>query len=377
MSHGNSVSRTGLSVSPKKIRHFPIHKSKRLELAIGECASTKPVQYSIRPFAALFNPYSRNCSILCNHPGPNEIKQVVKQVKCQYADGKENIINEGYFHDYCNDLNYELLHNNQIIDLAKEEYFHHYAGSDSRPLTPTPTVISNRTRISNGSYLFQSRRCHTPDPVHMCATERKQLVLDLRRSHSQETVFCNASSELSFPVNGDVSAISSRPPPPPPPQPQLKNIRLCEKEARERSAERKAIQQLKECEPTPSTIVCINNRNDADDETDGVRRRGKKKKKIKDGNTFRMNQEPETQIATIGLDSPNASARPAGNIVNANSEKVNSMTVSSEHVRDNHYLRSNFITEETLKILRRGLNIDIVESAFEKFVRFTFSNFYC
>lgn len=363
-----SVSRTGLTVSPKKVHHrVSLKKSKCFELAIAECAITKSVQYSIRPFDALFNPYSQNCSILCNHPGPNDIKQVVKQVKELYVEGKGNLnaTNDNYMHG-CDD------YDGHCIDPAKEEFFHHYAGSDSRPLTPTPTVISNRTRISNGSFLLRTRRCHTPDPVHTCATEKTQIVLDLRRSHSQETIYCNASSDLSLQIAGDASIMTPKSGKVSPTPPTKPNMRLCEQEARKRSAERKAIQQLKECEPIPSSVVCINDRNDAaDEEVEGNRRRGKKKKKPKDGNTFRMSQEPETQITTLGPDSPNASARPNGHIVSRKTEKQNTNDTSRDcGIRDSRYLRSNFITEDALRILRRGLNVDIVESAFEKFVRF-------
>nr|ACZ26276.1 hypothetical protein [Mayetiola destructor] len=364
MAQGNFVSRTGLSASPKKVQHIQrFRKSKHLDEIVAECAQTKPVQYSIRPFAALFSPYSRNCSILCNHPGPNEIKQVVKKAKELYIEwkGNSNTNNDNnYLHVCGNDENCELIHSNQIVDSAKDQFYQHYAGSDSRPLTPTPTVISNRTR-------FYARRCHTPDPVHTCATERKQLVLDLRRSHSQETVYCNASSELSFYVGGDSSVITSKIDKPtiiiqPP-----KNIRLCEQEARKRSAELKSLQQLEQINES-APVICINDRNDTDGEIEVIRRRGKKKKKSKQGNSFRMNQEPETQITTIDPDSLNASARPTGNIVAHKTAKDDSISRIGESIRDDHYLRSNFITEDALRILRRGLNIDIVESAFEKFM---------
>lgn len=368
MAQGNSVSRTGLSASPKKVRHMQqFRKPKRMDSIIAECAQTKPVQYSVRPFATLFNPYSRNCSILCNHPGPHGIKQVLKQVKELCIEGKGNTNNDNYLHMCGDDIDCEFIHSNHHVDPANEEFYHHYAGSDSRPLTPTPTVISNRTRISDGSFLFHARRCHTPDPVHTCATERKQIVLDLRRSHSQETVFCNASSELSFRIGGDIPIITPKIDKSTTVIQQPKNIRLCEQEARKRSAELKALQRLEENEPEP--VVCVNDRNDAEDEVNGVRRRGKKKKKTKEGNPFRMNQEPETQITTIDPDSPNASARPTGNIVRK-ATKEDSISKNSEPFRDGHYLRSNFITEDALRILRRGLNIDIVESAFEKFVSF-------
>lgn len=356
MSQGNPISRTGLLMNPKKIRQARQKSRTRFDLNFSQCA--KAFQFSLRPLAGLFNPYSQNCSILCNHPGPNEIKNVVKQAK-ERADSSLNQNN--CVHTCSGDASCELVNIVTNVDLVKnsEDYFH-YADSDSRPLTPTPTIISSRTRVSQSSFSFHRRRCHTPDPINTCANERKQLVLDLRRSHSQETVYCNPSSEMS--IQADSVTITSKSIIEKAVSP-TRNMRICEQEARRKSAERKAL-QIKE-EPPLSTAVCINDRADIDEEIDGVRRRGKKKKKLKDGNTFRMNQEPETQITTLGPDSPNASARPS---MATKDTMIKELTNDSTIERDRKYLRSNFITEDALKILRRGLNIDIVESAFEKFV---------
>lgn len=368
MCNRSSVSKTGLPVSLKREKKARLRRSS-IELNLAKCAIAKPVQYSLRPFGGLFNPYSRGCSILCNHPGPNEMKTVLKQVKEHYIDGKSI-----YLNDQHTDINYNDL--NVDPDKIPDDFFHRYTSSDSRPLTPAPTIVSNRTRTSTGSQLLQARRCLTPDPIKCFANERKQLVLDLRRSHSQETIFWNASSELSanapeivtklLKIDKNLTVQSN--------MPLQKNMRLCEQEARKRSAEKK-MQQQKEAElkSTTTAIVCINDRDDAEDELDSVKRRGKKKKKTKpsNSNTFHMSQEPETQIATLGPDSPNASARPSlvPNINNNNGAIGNSSN-SNEQKRngDNVYLSSSFITEDALKILRRGLNVDIVENAFERFV---------
>ncbi len=129
----------------------------------------------MRPFGGLFNPYSKGCSILCNHPGPNEVKDVVKQVKETWiSEGK------GYFHREDNNGRNEIdVFDSDIQEHIPEEFFRRYTGSDSRPLTPTPTVASGRTRTSAGSHI-NARRCFTPDPVNSMAKERKQLILDLR-----------------------------------------------------------------------------------------------------------------------------------------------------------------------------------------------------
>lgn len=58
-----------------------------------------------------------------------------------------------------------------------------YTETDSRPLTPAPTLASAHTRASG------SRRCVTPDPTPTTEIREKTLlILDLRRSHSQETL---------------------------------------------------------------------------------------------------------------------------------------------------------------------------------------------
>lgn len=70
-------------------------------------------------------------------------------------------------------------------DTVPEELFRRYTDTDSRPLTPAPTLASVMTKGS-------VRRCVTPDPIptHILnpTPERKHLVLDLRRSHSQDTL---------------------------------------------------------------------------------------------------------------------------------------------------------------------------------------------
>lgn len=48
-----------------------------------------------------------------------------------------------------------------------------------------------------GSSHLSTRRCVTPEPTSSNDNiERKQIILDLRRSHSQETLYWNASTEM-------------------------------------------------------------------------------------------------------------------------------------------------------------------------------------
>lgn len=70
-------------------------------------------------------------------------------------------------------------------------YHFRYTETDSRPLTPAPTLASVYTRASG------SRRCVTPDPTPTTEVREKTLlILDLRRSHSQETLTWYGSTNL-------------------------------------------------------------------------------------------------------------------------------------------------------------------------------------
>lgn len=81
-------------------------------------------------------------------------------------------------------------------DNIPEDLFRRYTDTDSRPLTPTPTVTSIHTRTSTGSFL-NNRRCITPELGKNDIIKRKKIILDLRRSHSQETLYWKPASDLS------------------------------------------------------------------------------------------------------------------------------------------------------------------------------------
>lgn len=81
-------------------------------------------------------------------------------------------------------------------DNIPEDLFRRYTDTDSRPLTPTPTVTSIHTRTSAGSFL-NNRRCITPELGKTDIIKRKKIILDLRKSHSQETLYWKPASDLS------------------------------------------------------------------------------------------------------------------------------------------------------------------------------------
>lgn len=129
----------------------------------------------------------------------------------------------------------------------------------------------------------------------------------------------------------------------------------------------------------PEPIVCINDHDEVEDEEDVPRRRGKRKRKtskVQTVSTFQVSQEPETQIATLGPDSPNQSNRPSLIPNGNNIPRLSIFAPQSQQNKNEACLQSSFITEEALKILRRGLNIDRVEGAFERYVS-SASAYYC
>jgi len=106
------------------------------------------------------------------------------------------------------------------------------------------------------------------------------------------------------------------------------------------------------------------------DEEDIIRRRGKKKRKSKSHivkTVFYSSHDPETQVATLGPDSPNPSARPS---IVLNDDHLNLMT-NNDIVKNQISLlnnSNNYLDRETLKLLSRCLDLKVVEGNFGKYV---------
>lgn len=343
--------------------HTQRKSSKNVQLNLSMCAYAVPVQYSLRPLGTLFNPYSTNCSIFCNHPSSSDVKSILRNVKnvSKHLDERNE---SKRCHSTASCRNVIIESDDQIPD----EFYERFAGNnDSRPQTPTPSSLSTKTRISGNSVLLQPRRCLTPDPLQCdVLNSRKQIVVDLRRSHSQETLYWNASSEISMPLHDIVSTNAGSDITPS----GKRNMRICEQEAHKRSIGRKKPDDQQQNVEAP--IVCINDRHEIDDEAEGQKRRGRKKKKCKtqNRNAFHMSNEPETLIATIDPDSPNGSARPSLVPKESTLRKQSTDDKSTNYNLPNRIQQRqcSFISEDALKILQRGLNIEIVENAFERFV---------
>lgn len=227
-----------------------------------------------------------------------------------------------------------------------------------------------------GSSHLSTRRCVTPEPVSSNDNnERKQIILDLRRSHSQETLYWNASSEMhqdsmssswlqSQSIKHEIEIIGVIQ------KDEIEDIQELEEEG-EHIPEFDLINETEDLiDPTGS---CINARDGEDDEF--LSRRGKLRRKKSKTNmqviTFQPSNEPETQVANLPTeeqdpDSPNLSARPS--VVPDSSAAVTPMLSKSVRKADDFYTadKSFFLDENALKTLRMGLNVEIVECVFDR-----------
>ncbi|XP_059608214.1 uncharacterized protein LOC132256051 [Phlebotomus argentipes] len=316
------------------------------------CAVTQRAPLLLRPFAAIYNPYSKSCSVLCNHPATPEVKNVVKLAKQSWA----SVASAGRRRSTSVKMSeYDLPDN------VPEELFRRFTDTDSRPMTPTPTVISNKTRVSVSS-LKNSRRCVTPEPKTICSSEKKRLILDLRRSHSQETIYWNAPSDMS-PAPGASSITDWTP------QPEK-----LQKEAETKAGKPPVPSMVvtstgspepKECRVESPPQNCAFSRDEMEDEP---RRRGKRRKKNRnqtDTATFRPNQDPVTQVATLVPDSPSQSQRAS---LATNESVLMPAKKSSQDTplagRRESARESSFLDDDLLSLLRRGICVDVIENSF-------------
>lgn len=122
------------------------------------------------------------------------------------------------------------------------------------------------------------------------------------------------------------------------------------------------------------TASCIFARDDEDDEF--LSRRGKlRRKKSKNAGlviTFQPSNEPETQVGVLPSDehdpdSPNLSARPSL-IPDTSTAAATPMPTKSVRKTDDFYSadKSFFLDEDSLKTLRMGLSVEIVECVFDR-----------
>ncbi|XP_053955001.1 uncharacterized protein LOC128861115 [Anastrepha ludens] len=348
----NATSRTGLI--PAKRRNFLIkEKPKKFTEDLPLKFEAMPMALSLRPFGGLYNPFAKGCSVLCNHPAPSDLKDIISQMKTSLTvDGKSV--------HFPKDKNVGTPINEH--DNIPEDLVRRYTGTDSRPLTPTPTVTSAHTRNSTSSFL-NNRRCITPELGKNEIIKRKKIILDLRRTHSQETLYWKPSSDMSQSIT-DTGGV----------KPKSAGANEERKNKHQRSEDQRPNTSLGNAPISDDTKeligveikkvqTCINEQHI----DDGDIRRGKKRKKIRPATTttttFHLSEDPETQVAALGPDSLNPSTRPSL-IPNSASLLPGKEKRDSEQI----LLKGSFLTDEAFQALKTELDIDVIENTFDKYL---------
>ncbi|XP_058980151.1 uncharacterized protein LOC131803124 [Musca domestica] len=351
----SNTSRSGLVPTPKKSRKILRKKFCNNE-ELPKKFEAFPIALSLRPFGGIYNPFSKGCSVLCNHPAPAEVKKVINKCKQSLTiEGKniQSLQNSSRPEKSAQDVDH-------TTDNIPEDLFRRYTDTDSRPLTPTPTVTSIHTRTSAGSFL-NNRRCITPELGKTDIIKRKKIILDLRKSHSQETLYWKPASDLS-------SGLTDQ---------ELKTRSAGANEDKKAKKQKSDEQRPKSSLAATTTILeeetlddskktsqtCINEQDYGDEDI----RRGKKRKKMKTvattATTFHLSQDPETQVAALGPDSLNPSTRP--------SLIPNSMSLLPSHDKsqaEQVLLKGSFLTDEAFQTLKIKLSIDVIENTFDKYL---------
>lgn len=271
---------------------------------------------------------------------------------------------------------------NRFSDDVPDEFYRRYTDTDSRPLTPTPSCATS-AKTRNGQTLshLSTRRCVTPDILTSEENhEKKQIILDLRRSHSQETLYY-ASSD----INQDSMSLQSR---------SIKHeiqiegiivkdeiedIPEMEEDDGEHMLDIELINDLGGDPIIDLVGSCINAR---DDDEEFLSRRGRlRKKKSKSSMsviTFNPNTEIETQVAVLPSHevedhdhdiTPNLSAR-SSLIAESNTTCQTPMPTGKSIKKIEEFYnvdKSFFLDETSLKTLRMGLNVEIVECIFDRY----------
>ncbi|KAJ8926518.1 hypothetical protein NQ314_021120 [Rhamnusium bicolor] len=354
------TSKTGLTASPtKKIQRNEMTKTVQLK------AIARPAPFVLKPFAGLYNPYPHGCSLLCNHPTDNDAKELLRKAKDNWANEGKNIllaeeieaIRAGLKH--VNTSNHLLTPTNIIlpqVESVPEELFRRYTETDSRPLTPAPTLASAATRASG------SRRCVTPDPLPTSQIKEKTLlILDLRRSHSQETLSYYGSSSIQEPPLIRIQHVPTRTASLEELNPDAENSTKKVMYTSYFPATKKLKMIFKKMRKSLKWVQKVRMKKSL---LEDVVKNGVKGDVIPQEAppAFQASMDPETQVATIGIDSYNTSTRPS--LVPGSSQDLPEVTEKKKGIlRPSKSLDiDSYLDTEILKQLRRELNEEIVDN---------------
>ncbi|KAF7282148.1 hypothetical protein GWI33_003114 [Rhynchophorus ferrugineus] len=356
------TSKTGLTAST--LRKLPYHRPQQINVQLKTIAV--PAPFAWKPYSGFYNPYAPGCSLLCNHPVDQDAKDLLRKAKDSWTnktvrsallDDELESIRTGL-----NQLSFRERTNNfgSQVESVPEELFRRYTETDSRPLTPAPTLASAATRAS------ATRRCVTPEAGPRNGKAR--LVLDLRRTHSQETISYSAS--LQDPPLIRIQHVPTK-------TVSLEHLPQFDACPSRRSLPvqtprkvKTAVANVKPDKHQPPELIKPEENERKDEEPEEVvKRRGKKKKKKeRDASrgppAFQASLDPETLVATIGADSVNPSAR--ASLVPCQAGGDNQTSAGNGKRRSLKPRRSldvdSYLDAEILKQLRRELNEEMVDS---------------
>ncbi|KAK9297265.1 hypothetical protein QLX08_008990 [Tetragonisca angustula] len=351
------ASATGLLEARIRPTYRP--KPKHVELT----GLTRPAPFILRPFSGLFNPYPYGCSILCNHPADCEAREVLRRAKDTWAtEGKTLLLPEemdmiraslvaagNNATDVGGNTGAELINDASTVP---EELFRKYTETDSRPLTPAPTLASGPP--------LTNRPAQEEFPVTCDPRERTTLILDLR-TNSQKQM---ENETLSW------HALTLEPPP----THRKTEIFVCKPSSR-RTTRTPNPADVPDAFPSVDACDESNSMEEGKVEEPGkevtvIRRRGKRLRKGKRRRGSGYGQQTEvrdlfeptdTQISHIGDGSRRTS------IHTNNSEAENLATTpkkSSAMSNTPSMIPSSFIDPDILKHLCRELDSDKVEAEF-------------
>ncbi|XP_018053999.1 PREDICTED: uncharacterized protein LOC108690954 [Atta colombica] len=349
----------------------PIRRPKPKSVELSGCTRAAP--FALRPFAGLFNPYPYGCSVLCNHPADCEAKEVVQRAKDTWAtEGKALLLPEememirtsllavgaggggetaaGNVGGGDDGYNTEMT-----ASAVPEELFRKYTETDSRPLTPAPTLASGPTALTG-------RAAQEDLPATCNPRERTTLVLDLR------TTSQNQQENETFSWHALTLEL--------PPTPRKSEIFICKPTLRSQHSLTISVPPpsslsspiAEKCEMSSSRNVEEEVDSDNEQQPTIIRRRGKRlrKRKCRRGSTYGQQTEVRdpleptvTQVSQIGNGSRRSSLHVNdGEVDGSTSPKRTSAQVTS------HTMPPSFLEPDILKHLCRELDRDKVEAEF-------------
>lgn len=252
-------------------------------------ALIQPAPFITKPLAGIQNPYPNGCSLLCNHPTGSTENKRPNKIKQQIIEPKPT-------QTLTTDSNLQLIPPQSYASVP-EVLFRKYAETDSRPLTPTPSAITTATTTCI------NRRCLTPQPQ-----QRPKLIVDLRRTHSQETLSWTVYSEpgptemsdgeTSVDSTHSVVVVSARKS-----AKKVKSPKVAKTPREEKELDVKS--------PMEPVVENLDSEKESDDDEDMPRRRGRKRKaRSRVGTAIKTaDNDPETQVASIQMDLENSDGK--------------------------------------------------------------------